>query len=81
MRITLQVARIKVDLLVSELILLSLELEELFTIHDGPSRRASTRTATTASREKCPHIGHTLVQRHQAKPYPLPLSQGTSRLP
>jgi len=55
MRITLQVARIKVDLLVSELILLSLELEELFTIHDGPSRRASTRTAATASRERNAH--------------------------
>jgi len=41
---------------------------------------ASGATAT-ASRERNAHVGRTLVQRHQAKPYPLSLSQGALRVP
>ncbi len=51
MGVTFQVAGVKVNLLICELMLLSLELEEFFAIHDNSSGRTSSRTAT-ATEEK-----------------------------
>jgi phosphoribosylformylglycinamidine (FGAM) synthase PurS component len=53
--VTLQVARVEVDLLVRELMLLSLELEEFFAVHHSTCRRASCATARTAGRKSNAH--------------------------
>jgi hypothetical protein len=41
-------------MLVSELIPLSLGLEELFTVHDGSTRRASSGAAATVREREIP---------------------------
>jgi hypothetical protein len=54
MGIALQLARVKI-MLVSDLMPLSLGLEELFTVHDGSTRRASGRAAATVRGKRDTH--------------------------
>ncbi len=55
MGVTLQVVEVKVKLVICELMPLSLELEELFTVHDSSSGKTSSGTATTARGKRDTH--------------------------
>ena len=48
MGVTLQVAEVKVNLLMRKFMLLGLELEEFFAVHDSSSRRTSSGTPAAA---------------------------------
>jgi hypothetical protein len=75
---SLQVAGVKIYLLVYKLMLLGLELEEFMTAHP---EEPPGEPPPLPVEKKIPHVERTSVQQYRAKPYPLLLKQGVWRAP